>query len=426
MPLILLYLFRAAKGLRPWASSILSGFFLGLSWLSGDYRTSLLLTIAAAGIWLWFSIRDRQIARLAAASLATAVFASALQTLPLAEYAHFNKRGGPLLPPLFALGIGLLVAIGIDRLPLPENYNWSRWIGRLLLATAAVLTLAGMVLSGRTPQGGGRILIAALSAVLAAGILAGWRTGGISPRAGAVAALGLVLFQLADLSSYQLPNRFVPAQNPYLHRIAEHGDLAAFIRNRGIAARVEYDKNEIPYDFGNWYGLETFASAPDRRDFFGIRYYIGKTSDQSGFKDMFTGRSGLKVFENISAYPRVWSVHPATSLPAGEPTPDLGSCQPREEVVNMPLHQASHVRITANLKCRGMVILTDSWYPGWRAKVDGKSARIYDVYGGVRGVVVDAGQHVIEMRYRPWSVILGGLMTALAGAVTLMFGRRDA
>ncbi len=75
--------------------------------------------------------------------------------------------------------------------------------------------------------------------------------------------------------------------------------------------------------------------------------------------------------------------------------------------------------ITANLKCRGMVILTDTWYPGWGAKVDGKSARIYEVYGGVRGVVVDAGRHVIQMRYRPWSVILGAIMTVLALCMAL-------
>ena len=85
----------------------------------------------------------------------------------------------------------------------------------------------------------------------------------------------------------------------------------------------------------------------------------------------------------------------------------------------MPLHRPNYVRITANLQCRGMVILTDSWYPGWAARVDGKSARIYQVYGGVRGVVVGAGQHVIEMRYRPWSVILGASMTVLAVCITL-------
>jgi hypothetical protein len=354
------------------------------------------------------------------------------------------------------------VAFGIDLLPGAENFGWSRRAGRLLLAVATVLAVVSLVLAAvKAPGTDDRIMITALCAVLAAGILAGWRTGGISPPAGAVAAVGLVLLELANVTYYQLPNRYVPAQNPYLHRMAEHGDLAAYIRSRGIAARVAYDNNEIPYNFGDWYGLETssafYASildniwemdvfSPRGQDFFGIRYYLGKTPQRPGLKEVFAGRSGLKIFENINAYPRVWSVHQATSLPssvplkpafaatgfdplrtvlvAGEAAPDLGPCRPYEEDVQMPLHRPNYVRITANLQCRGMVILTDAFYPGWRATVDGKSARIYQVYGGVRGVVVDAGAHVIEMRYRPWSVILGGLMTALAALITIIVAGR--
>jgi uncharacterized membrane protein YfhO len=61
-----------------------------------------------------------------------------------------------------------------------------------------------------------------------------------------------------------------------------------------------------------------------------------------------------------------------------------------------------------------MVVLSDTWYPGWEAWVDGKPARIYEVYGALRGVVVEKGDHRIEMRFRPRSVYLGLAMT-LAG-----------
>src|SRR5262249_6564893 len=90
-----------------------------------------------------------------------------------------------------------------------------------------------------------------------------------------------------------------------------------------------------------------------------------------------------------------------------------------DEDVQMPLHTPNYVRIGANLSCRGMVVLTDAWYPGWRATVDGRSAPIYEIYGGVRGVVAEPGPHVIEMRYRPLSVILGGCLSALAALITL-------
>ena len=69
------------------------------------------------------------------------------------------------------------------------------------------------------------------------------------------------------------------------------------------------------------------------------------------------------------------------------------------------------------------VILTDTGFPGWRAKVDRKTVEIYQAYGGVRGVMVDGGRHVIEMRYLPWSVFLGGALTLLAAVVAVAASR---
>ena len=68
-----------------------------------------------------------------------------------------------------------------------------------------------------------------------------------------------------------------------------------------------------------------------------------------------------------------------------------------------------------------MVIAGETYVPGWQASVDGKPARLYEVYSALRGVVVDAGRHRVEMRYRPKSVLIGAIMTALgiAGAVVL-------
>jgi uncharacterized membrane protein YfhO len=66
------------------------------------------------------------------------------------------------------------------------------------------------------------------------------------------------------------------------------------------------------------------------------------------------------------------------------------------------------------MECTGLVIVSDSYYPGWRAQVDGKSATLWKVNTVIRGVVVPAGTHHIVMNYRPVSVYLG-LVLALAG-----------
>ena len=86
----------------------------------------------------------------------------------------------------------------------------------------------------------------------------------------------------------------------------------------------------------------------------------------------------------------------------------------------MPRHEPNYVRIEAQMQCRGMVILTDTWFPGWRATVDGKRAKIERAYGMVRGVVVESGNHTIEMRYRPASVYLGAGLSVLAAVIVIV------
>ena len=72
--------------------------------------------------------------------------------------------------------------------------------------------------------------------------------------------------------------------------------------------------------------------------------------------------------------------------------------------------------MSADAPCRGMLIFGDVWFPGWRATVDGRPARIYKVYNLVRGVVVEAGKHEVVMRYRPMSVFVG-IALGLLGVV---------
>jgi hypothetical protein len=106
----------------------------------------------------------------------------------------------------------------------------------------------------------------------------------------------------------------------------------------------------------------------------------------------------------------------------GENPPPLASCTGDD--VWMPHHEPSFVSIQAQMQCRGMVILTDTWFPGWSATVDGKRVKIEKAYGMVRGVVVDAGNHTIEMHYRPWSVYIGAALSLLAAAIVIVGVRR--
>jgi hypothetical protein len=60
------------------------------------------------------------------------------------------------------------------------------------------------------------------------------------------------------------------------------------------------------------------------------------------------------------------------------------------------------------------VVLSDVFYPGWEARVDGRPARLDRVDYLFRGVPVAAGRHTVEMRYRPDSFRAGWILSLVA------------
>ncbi len=106
-----------------------------------------------------------------------------------------------------------------------------------------------------------------------------------------------------------------------------------------------------------------------------------------------------------------------------EAPPAVAACKTADQVT-LREHSVNRVRIDARMACQGMVILSDTFVPGWKAEVDGRPAPIYEVNEAMRGVVVPAGAHTLTMQYRPASVLWGALLTALGVAGALALGRR--
>jgi uncharacterized membrane protein YfhO len=71
------------------------------------------------------------------------------------------------------------------------------------------------------------------------------------------------------------------------------------------------------------------------------------------------------------------------------------------------------VSLSVRLTCPAMIVVSDTYFPGWRAYIDGASARIYSVNGAMRGILAPAGVHSVTMRYRPMSVYAGAALTFL-------------
>jgi hypothetical protein len=76
----------------------------------------------------------------------------------------------------------------------------------------------------------------------------------------------------------------------------------------------------------------------------------------------------------------------------------------------------------------GHLVLLDTYYPGWRATVDGRDAEIRPAVAAFRAVKVPPGRHEVRFRYRPASVYAGAAITlvalfAIGGTVALHWGR---
>jgi uncharacterized membrane protein YfhO len=61
-----------------------------------------------------------------------------------------------------------------------------------------------------------------------------------------------------------------------------------------------------------------------------------------------------------------------------------------------------------------VLVLTDTWYPGWKAKVDGREVPVEQVNYVLRGVPIGAGTHVVEFTYEPLSWRIGWITSVLA------------
>jgi hypothetical protein len=79
--------------------------------------------------------------------------------------------------------------------------------------------------------------------------------------------------------------------------------------------------------------------------------------------------------------------------------------------------RANRLRVQVNAAEQGLLVLTDTWYPGWQARVDGRPAPLYRADVTFRAVPVPRGEHEVDFLFLPRSWILGATITLLTTAV---------
>jgi len=101
----------------------------------------------------------------------------------------------------------------------------------------------------------------------------------------------------------------------------------------------------------------------------------------------------------------------ASSLP-GE------SAAPPASPVHFDRDEPNAITLSFEAAADGLAVLTDSYYPGWKAWVDGRPAPIYRVNYAFRGIPVPEGSHTLELQYEPASFLIGLFLSLLGVAVT--------
>lgn len=163
-------------------------------------------------------------------------------------------------------------------------------------------------------------------------------------------------------------------------------------------------------------------------------------SDRGRFRLVHSG--DVKIYENLDVRPRAYLVH---QLFTAQDADEAREAIQREETiqqgraaviettdgapissqidqennhssardeVTMVTYTAEEITIAVNNTNAAFLVLSDSYYPGWEAIVNGAATPIYPTNVLFRGIAVPAGENVITFRYRPRSWQQGRLLAA--------------
>jgi hypothetical protein len=381
--------------------------------------------------------------------------------VPLVEKA----RSPSMALAVFSLGAAVLAAYGLDSVGLARSRAWlARLRLGLVVTGGAILLMVLGILTARkmTFDLDERVALAGIFALATAALLGMRKTRG----ALAACALLLALVEIGNTSGFALAHRDEAQRAVFLRQLNEDRDILAFLRRQPGTFRVEVDGRQIPYNYGEWNGIDTFEGyvtgllenvlrldlyTPRTRMLYGNRYSLRREPNLPGQREVFSGGSGVKVYENPGAFARVWTVHEAVQIPNREfeirqvmadesfdlarktflpgAVPKLASCAASDDA-RLVERGLNHLTIDVTMACTGMLVASENIFPGWRATVDGAPAELHAAYTVFRGVVVPAGRHRVEMRYRPLWLYAGALFSALGVVLVAAIGwwerRREA
>lgn len=159
--------------------------------------------------------------------------------------------------------------------------------------------------------------------------------------------------------------------------------------------------------------------------------------DDYNLYKLYRDYGSYKVFENASAKSLIYAPDKVVPISAEDKTllytntsdydilntayitdGDIGYdfSASRTDVSNIELSN-NRVSATVNSSNGGFVNMSQTYYPGWRAYIDGNRGELYEVNGIIMGTFVPSGEHVVEFRYVPTVFYLGAAISVLTVAI---------
>lgn len=141
--------------------------------------------------------------------------------------------------------------------------------------------------------------------------------------------------------------------------------------------------------------------------------YLNNKALKRGFM-LYSMKQVKDLDEAITIMGRNPLIHKKTALIEGNLPKNLKIGKTGQSSITFIDYRANYIKTEIETSENGVFILSDAYYPGWEAYLNGKKVKIYPAFGALRAVLVPKGKHELRFLYRPWTFYLGGVLTCLS------------
>ena len=217
------------------------------------------------------------------------------------------------------------------------------------------------------------------------------------PSTGVYSPLGFHSYYrlLEDLGSINLGFGLPPTT---AERISKGRPLLSFLNVRYIFSSIPLEHFELIAFVDSVYIYHNDQALP--RAFLVDEVRVAATHEQS----MDWTRSNAAFLGKIAI------VETSTTLPI---TPGAAAASS----VQITYYDKRDIALEVSAAGNTLLVLTDSYYPGWSAQIDGETTEIYQASGAFRALYVTKGEHQITFHYTPSTLKLGRLMLMIGASL---------